>query len=182
MGHPSPVFSSLGPPPPASIMESQAGAPGEGSTSPLGLGHRGMGMGWGDWLGSLGDMELTSERQTLPARDCSELPSKEVRSGPALQPENHRVPCSPICPSLKQKALLEPGNQAGGGPGAEVSGRALGCSSVLRASGKGSPPGPHRGVDHSVGEEKWAAGRPPPPGLPDLSDQLLPLPFRLLGA
>ena len=46
----------------------------------------------------------------------------EVRCGPALQPDNHWVPCNSLCPDLKHKAFLELGNQVGGGRGPEISG------------------------------------------------------------
>lgn len=78
-------------------------------------------------------------------RPCSALgcPSKEGlplgEIWATLQPENHRVPCSRLCPHLKQKAVLEPGNQVSAGGGAEISGQALGCSSVLRTSDEVSP-------------------------------------------
>lgn len=77
------------------------------------------------WLESLGNRELTNEMLTLLVLNCSGLPQQRgasawVGSGQALQLDNHRVPCSPLC--LKHKALLEPGNQGSGSGGANISG------------------------------------------------------------
>lgn len=164
-----------GPFPSASTMESQAGALEKAAQAffctEAGLGHPGRG-----WLGSLGNRELTNEVPiplALIVRGCSQVWARS---------ENHRGPCSPLCPHFKQKALLEPGSQVGGGGGAEISGLVLGCYFVLRTSGTICPcprcPFPFS-PDLPWEAKKGGSWCPPSLGLPYLSDQPLPFSFLL---
>lgn len=109
----------------------------------------------------------------LIVRGCSQVWARS---------ENHRGPCSPLCPHFKQKALLEPGSQVGGGGGAEISGLVLGCYFVLRTSGTICPcprcPFPFP-PDLPWEAKKGGSWCPPSLGLPYLSDQPLPFSFLL---
>lgn len=109
----------------------------------------------------------------LIVRGCSQVWARS---------ENHRGSCSPLCPHFKQKALLEPGSQVGGGGGAEISGLVLGCYFVLRTSGTICPcprcPFPFP-PDLPWEAKKGGSWCPPSLGLPYLSDQPLPFSFLL---